>query len=174
MGLRATKLSRAQSLVKILTIWIIRWPSRLASTTATSTARARSAWTSSRTTGALPSLSRRYRVSLAVILASNLSCNLSVHIYRRFGIQDFLLLYLKVLLSICSLLSDCNPADPLVGSIATQYLANRYQLQSTSAHFRSNRHRGLVSTHLSTNRCIVLVVRNSMQQVQSTSTQFNA
>ncbi len=31
----------------------------------------------------------------------------------------------KVLLSICSLLSDCNPADPLVGSIATQYLANR-------------------------------------------------
>lgn len=31
----------------------------------------------------------------------------------------------KVLLSICSLLSDCNPADPLVGSIATQYLQNR-------------------------------------------------
>ncbi|XDA72521.1 hypothetical protein R6Z07F_002801 [Ovis aries] len=26
----------------------------------------------------------------------------------------------KVLLSICSLLTDCNPADPLVGSIATQ------------------------------------------------------
>lgn len=31
----------------------------------------------------------------------------------------------KVLLSICSLLSDCNPADPLVASIATQYLTNR-------------------------------------------------
>jgi len=31
----------------------------------------------------------------------------------------------KVLLSICSLLTDCNPADPLVGSIATQYLQNR-------------------------------------------------
>ncbi|GLD62599.1 ubiquitin-conjugating enzyme E2 E2 isoform X1 [Lates japonicus] len=31
----------------------------------------------------------------------------------------------KVLLSICSLLTDCNPADPLVGSIATQYLTNR-------------------------------------------------
>ncbi|XP_072181212.1 ubiquitin-conjugating enzyme E2 E1-like [Diadema setosum] len=31
----------------------------------------------------------------------------------------------KVLLSICSLLSDCNPDDPLVGSIATQYLSNR-------------------------------------------------
>ncbi|EDL20657.1 ubiquitin-conjugating enzyme E2E 2 (UBC4/5 homolog, yeast), isoform CRA_b, partial [Mus musculus] len=28
----------------------------------------------------------------------------------------------KVLLSICSLLTDCNPADPLVGSIATQYM----------------------------------------------------
>ncbi|DAA14408.1 TPA: ubiquitin-conjugating enzyme E2E 2-like [Bos taurus] len=31
----------------------------------------------------------------------------------------------KVLLSICSLLTDCNPADPLVGSIATQYMTNR-------------------------------------------------
>ncbi|GFO38571.1 ubiquitin-conjugating enzyme e2 e2 [Plakobranchus ocellatus] len=31
----------------------------------------------------------------------------------------------KVLLSVCSLLTDCNPADPLVGSIATQYLQNR-------------------------------------------------
>ncbi|XP_076312915.1 ubiquitin-conjugating enzyme E2-24 kDa isoform X1 [Tachypleus tridentatus] len=31
----------------------------------------------------------------------------------------------KVLLSICSLLTDCNPADPLVGSIATQYLQHR-------------------------------------------------
>jgi ubiquitin-conjugating enzyme E2 D/E len=31
----------------------------------------------------------------------------------------------KVLLSICSLLTDCNPSDPLVGSIATQYLQNK-------------------------------------------------
>ncbi|CAO2599061.1 Ubiquitin-conjugating enzyme E2 E3 [Lemmus lemmus] len=31
----------------------------------------------------------------------------------------------KVLLSICSPLTDCNPADPLVGSIATHYLTNR-------------------------------------------------
>ncbi|XP_020906878.1 ubiquitin-conjugating enzyme E2 E1 [Exaiptasia diaphana] len=31
----------------------------------------------------------------------------------------------KVLLSIGSLLTDCNPADPLVGSIATQYQNNR-------------------------------------------------
>lgn len=31
----------------------------------------------------------------------------------------------KVLLSICSLLTDCNPEDPLVRSIATQYLTNR-------------------------------------------------
>ncbi|KAL5005942.1 hypothetical protein ScPMuIL_017100 [Solemya velum] len=31
----------------------------------------------------------------------------------------------KVLLSICSLLTDCNPQDPLVGSIATQYMQNR-------------------------------------------------
>ena len=31
----------------------------------------------------------------------------------------------KVLLSISSLLADCNPEDPLVTSIATQYLQNR-------------------------------------------------
>ncbi|OQV24632.1 Ubiquitin-conjugating enzyme E2-24 kDa [Hypsibius exemplaris] len=31
----------------------------------------------------------------------------------------------KVLLSICSLLTDCNPADPLVGSIAQQFTSNR-------------------------------------------------
>ena len=32
----------------------------------------------------------------------------------------------KLLLSICSLLSDCNPADrPLVPSIASQYLTDR-------------------------------------------------
>ncbi|KAL2915672.1 ubiquitin-conjugating enzyme E2 E3 [Polyrhizophydium stewartii] len=31
----------------------------------------------------------------------------------------------KVLLSICSLLTDCNPLDPLVGSIAQQYLNDR-------------------------------------------------
>ncbi|KAI0219058.1 ubiquitin-conjugating enzyme E2 E3 [Massospora cicadina] len=31
----------------------------------------------------------------------------------------------KVLLSICSLLTDANPYDPLVGEIASQYLGNR-------------------------------------------------
>ncbi|CAH3134390.1 ubiquitin-conjugating enzyme E2 E1-like [Pocillopora verrucosa] len=31
----------------------------------------------------------------------------------------------KVLLSVCSLLTDCNPVDPLVGSIATQYVNDR-------------------------------------------------
>mmetsp|Transcript_63540 Transcript_63540/g.151508 ORF Transcript_63540/g.151508 Transcript_63540/m.151508 type:complete len:160 (-) Transcript_63540:88-567(-) len=31
----------------------------------------------------------------------------------------------KVLLSICSLLTDANPSDPLVPNIATQYLADR-------------------------------------------------
>jgi ubiquitin-protein ligase len=31
----------------------------------------------------------------------------------------------KVLLSICSLLTDCNPHDPLVGSIAQQYITER-------------------------------------------------
>lgn len=33
----------------------------------------------------------------------------------------------KVLLSICSLLTDCNPRDPLVGGIAQQYLSNRVE-----------------------------------------------
>eukprot|EP00013_Stygamoeba_regulata_P020906 CAMPEP_0177648982 /NCGR_PEP_ID=MMETSP0447-20121125/11123_1 /TAXON_ID=0 /ORGANISM="Stygamoeba regulata, Strain BSH-02190019" /LENGTH=144 /DNA_ID=CAMNT_0019151669 /DNA_START=128 /DNA_END=559 /DNA_ORIENTATION=+ len=31
----------------------------------------------------------------------------------------------KVLLSICSLLTDCNPHDPLVGEIAKQYINDR-------------------------------------------------
>ena len=31
----------------------------------------------------------------------------------------------KVLLSVCSLLTDCNPHDPLVGSIAQQYTTSR-------------------------------------------------
>ncbi|XP_063689949.1 ubiquitin-conjugating enzyme E2 E1-like isoform X2 [Bolinopsis microptera] len=31
----------------------------------------------------------------------------------------------KVLLSICSLLTDCNPADPLVGNIAQQFLTHK-------------------------------------------------
>ena len=33
----------------------------------------------------------------------------------------------KVLLSICSLLTDCNPHDPLVGNIAQQYLTDRQE-----------------------------------------------
>ncbi|XP_044778197.1 ubiquitin-conjugating enzyme E2 E3-like [Neomonachus schauinslandi] len=38
----------------------------------------------------------------------------------------------KVLLSICSLLTDCNPADPLVGSTAIQYLTNRAEHDRTA------------------------------------------
>lgn len=38
----------------------------------------------------------------------------------------------KVLLSICSLLNDCNPHDPLVGSIANQYLKNRDEHDRTA------------------------------------------
>ncbi|KXJ25550.1 ubiquitin-conjugating enzyme E2-24 kDa [Exaiptasia diaphana] len=38
----------------------------------------------------------------------------------------------KVLLSIRSLLSDCNPDDPLVGSIATEYLQNKEQHDKTA------------------------------------------
>ncbi|XP_005093186.1 ubiquitin-conjugating enzyme E2 E1 [Aplysia californica] len=38
----------------------------------------------------------------------------------------------KVLLSICSLLTDCNPNDPLVGSIAQQYLTNREEHDRTA------------------------------------------
>ncbi|EDV57334.1 ubiquitin-conjugating enzyme E2-24 kDa [Drosophila erecta] len=33
----------------------------------------------------------------------------------------------KILLSICSLLTDCNPRDPLVNSIAVEYLNNRVE-----------------------------------------------
>ncbi|EDO33976.1 predicted protein [Nematostella vectensis] len=38
----------------------------------------------------------------------------------------------KVLLSICSLLTDCNPADPLVGSIAALYVQNRSEHDATA------------------------------------------
>ncbi|PAA64992.1 hypothetical protein BOX15_Mlig010478g3 [Macrostomum lignano] len=38
----------------------------------------------------------------------------------------------KVLLSICSLLTDCNPADPLVGSIAAQYVQAREEHDRTA------------------------------------------
>ena len=38
----------------------------------------------------------------------------------------------KVLLSICSLLTDCNPRDPLVGSIATQYTKNQKEHDRTA------------------------------------------
>ena len=39
----------------------------------------------------------------------------------------------KVLLSVCSLLTDCNPHDPLVGSIAQQYLNDRPLHDKTAA-----------------------------------------
>jgi ubiquitin-conjugating enzyme E2 D/E len=38
----------------------------------------------------------------------------------------------KVLLSICSLLTDANPHDPLVGSIAKEYLINRRRHDETA------------------------------------------
>lgn len=38
----------------------------------------------------------------------------------------------KVLLSICSLLTDCNPKDPLVGSIALQYVSNQDEHDRTA------------------------------------------
>ncbi|CAG8568450.1 14144_t:CDS:2 [Ambispora leptoticha] len=38
----------------------------------------------------------------------------------------------KVLLSICSLLTDANPHDPLVGSIANQYLHDREEHDKTA------------------------------------------
>jgi hypothetical protein len=41
--------------------------------------------------------------------------------------------FVQVLLSICSLLTDCNPQDPLVGSIAQQYLADQPLHDKTAA-----------------------------------------
>lgn len=39
----------------------------------------------------------------------------------------------KVLLSICSLLTDANPHDPLVGNIAQQYLSDRTSHDKTAS-----------------------------------------
>lgn len=38
----------------------------------------------------------------------------------------------KVLLSVIALLTDCNPADPLVGNIAQQFLTNREEHDETA------------------------------------------
>lgn len=38
----------------------------------------------------------------------------------------------KVLLSVTALLTDCNPADPLVGNIAQQYITNREEHDDTA------------------------------------------
>jgi len=41
----------------------------------------------------------------------------------------------KVLLSICSLLTDPNPKDPLVGSIAKEYIQNRAEHDKKAAEY---------------------------------------
>lgn len=46
---------------------------------------------------------------------------------------DRSLLHVQVLLSVCSLLTDPNPADPLVGSIAQQLLADKEVHDKTAA-----------------------------------------
>eukprot|EP00002_Diphylleia_rotans_P023799 TRINITY_DN4686_c0_g1_i1.p2 TRINITY_DN4686_c0_g1~~TRINITY_DN4686_c0_g1_i1.p2 ORF type:complete len:151 (-),score=23.96 TRINITY_DN4686_c0_g1_i1:1209-1661(-) len=43
----------------------------------------------------------------------------------------------KVLLSICSLLTDCNPYDPLVGTISQQYLNDRATHDKIAAEWTS-------------------------------------
>ncbi|KAA3672888.1 ubiquitin-conjugating enzyme E2 E [Paragonimus westermani] len=68
----------------------------------------------------------------------------------------------KVLLSICSLLTDCNPADPLVGSIAHQYTHNRAeheriarlwtQKYASSTTYPSSSSRALNEPHLRNGR----------------------
>jgi len=42
----------------------------------------------------------------------------------------------KVLLSICSLLTDCNPKDPLVQAIAQEYINDREKHDKTAAEAR--------------------------------------
>ena len=86
-----------------------KWHSERGSTTAISTHKASSASTSSRITGAqLLLYQRSASKELGVV------CIFVYHVSPP-----------QVLLSICSLLTDCNPADPLVGSIATQFTQNR-------------------------------------------------
>ncbi|XP_052813733.1 ubiquitin-conjugating enzyme E2 E1-like [Mya arenaria] len=53
----------------------------------------------------------------------------------------------KVLLSICSLLTDCNPGDPLVGSIATLYLQNRTEHDRVARQWTKRFATGLQSTN---------------------------
>lgn len=56
----------------------------------------------------------------------------------------------KVLLSICSLLTDCNPNDPLVGSIATQFQLHRDEHDRTARVWTKRYATGLQDTSSST------------------------
>ena len=57
-----------------------------------------------------------------------------VHIYVHIYKQTFPthLSSMKVLLSICSLLTDANPDDPLVPDIARQYKADKKTYEKTA------------------------------------------
>merc|ERR1712060_613943 len=58
----------------------------------------------------------------------------------------------KVLLSICSLITDCNPQDPLVTSIAQQYLSDREAHDKTAAEwtrkYAQGRRRAMVRANI--------------------------
>ena len=58
----------------------------------------------------------------------------------------------KLLLSICSLLTDCNPADPLVGSIASQYVNNRSEHDRTAKLWTKKYASAVSSSHSGSSR----------------------
>lgn len=53
---------------------------------------------------------------------------------------------LQVLLSICSLLTDCNPNDPLVINIANQYTQNRGEHDKIAIQWTKRYATGISST----------------------------
>jgi ubiquitin-conjugating enzyme E2 D/E len=69
---------------------------------------------------------------LAVVSSSQLSQSISNIQLRMFCFPVLISHYLQVLLSICSLLTDPNPDDPLVPEIAHMYKSDRAKYESTA------------------------------------------
>ena len=76
---------------------------------------------------------------LRAVCSSN-SQSVHVHVHAEQQLHNYVvmmidcsLLLVQVLLSVCSLLTDPNPADPLVGSIAQQLLADKEMHDKTAA-----------------------------------------
>ncbi|KAL5966843.1 Ubiquitin-conjugating enzyme E2-24 kDa [Taenia solium] len=73
----------------------------------------------------------------------------------------------KLLLSICSLLTDCNPADPLVGSIASQYVNNRSEHDRTAKLWTKKYASAIAYNYSGSSRPVNRDVSDSLQDTEA-------